>query len=140
MKYLLDTGVISEPVSPRPDAGVARWMSEREDSSFYLSVITLGEIHKGIERLANGRRKRALLDWADETLFQRFEGRILIVDAEVASEWGRLQAKALNSGRPVPVVDSLLAATAIVHHLTVVTRNTADFETCGVDIHNPWSA
>lgn len=139
MRYLLDTSVLSEPVRPKPDAGVKRWFAEHEDASLYVSVLTLGEIHKGIVRLADQARRDALQNWLDSELTRRFHGRLLTVDADVAAEWGRMAGRAASQGSALPVIDGLLAATAAVHHLTVVTRNVRDFERCGVAVYNPWS-
>ncbi|MBI5630258.1 MAG: type II toxin-antitoxin system VapC family toxin [Elusimicrobia bacterium] len=140
MKYLLDTSVISELVRPKPEAGVVRWLDERDEESLFLSVLTLGELHKGVVRLPTGPRKNKLQYWIDEDLSRRFYGKILDITVEVAAEWGHLQAHGLNRGEPIPVVDSLIAATAIVNHLTVATRNTKDLERCGAPVYNPWPA
>ena len=139
MRYLLDTSAVSELVRVRPSPKVVAWMDSRDEASLFLSVLTLGEIHKGIERLEDGRRKAALRDWVDEDLVRRFYARILPVDADTAVEWGRLQGKALARGEPLPAVDALIAATAIVHRLTVVTRNVRDVERCGADVLDPWN-
>lgn len=139
MKYLLDTSAVSELVRPKPEAKVVRWIDEREEGSLFLSVLIFGELHKGIALLPDGPRKNKLRNWVDEDLMLRFDGRILEVNLEVAAEWGRLQAHAAGRGEPVPVVDSLIAATAVVHHLTVVTRNVKDFARCGVSVHDPWA-
>lgn len=139
MKYLLDTSAVSELVRPKPDPRVAAWIDERDESGLYLSVLTLGELHHGIALLAAGARKNKLQDWVDEELSRRFQGRILDVDADTAAQWGRLKARAETRGEPVLVVDSLIAATALVHNLIVVTRNVKDFVRCGVSVHNPWT-
>lgn len=139
MKYLLDTSAVSELVRPKPEAKVVRWIDEREEGTLFLSVLIFGELHKGIALLPDGPRKNRLRDWVDEELMLRFDGRILEVDLEVACEWGRLQARAASRGEPLPVMDSLIAATAVVHHLTVVTRNVKDFARCGVSVHDPWA-
>lgn len=138
MNYLLDTAVVCEPTRPKPDARVRAWLEAREESDLCLSVLTLGEIHQGIAQLPPGARRDSLQYWADSELSRRFHGRILPVDAETAAEWGRLSGSARASGRPLPVVDALLAATAITHHLTVVTRDVADIERCGARVLNPW--
>lgn len=138
MRYLLDTSAVSELAKPKPEAKVVRWIDERDGDSLFLSVMTLGEIHKGIARLPEGTRRSRLGEWVDEGLARRFEGRILAVDQEVAAEWGRLQGAAAARGAPLPVVDGLIAATAIVHHLTVVTRDVGDMARCGAPVHDPW--
>lgn len=140
MKYLLDTSVVSELVKPKPEEGVIRWLRERDDALLFLSVLTLGELHMGVARLPAGGRKQRLVNWLDEELARRFEGRLLAVDAETAVEWGRLRAAASARGESLPVVDSLIAATAIVHHLTVATRNVKDLVRCGAPIFDPWTA
>lgn len=140
MRFLLDTSALSEIVRPAPDAGFLRWLQERDETTLFVSVITLGELHKGVAHLADGRRKTRLRQWIDEDIAERFEERLLGVDLEIAISWGRLQGKALAAGEPLPVVDSLLAATALVHRLTIVTRNGRDFERCGAELHSPWSA
>lgn len=140
MKYLLDTSAVSEPVRAKPDERVIGWLREREESALFLSVLTLGELHKGIAGLPEGARRNQLRNWVDEALARRFEGRILDVGLDIASEWGRLQAEARRRGQPLPVVGSLIAATAIVHHLTVVTRNAQDFTRCGAAVYDPWTA
>lgn len=140
MKYLLDTSAVSELVRPRPDARVVRWIDERDESGLFLSVLTIGELHNGIALLPTGPRKNRLQDWVDEELSRRFQGRILDVNLDVAAEWGRLKARSDDRGEPVPVIDGLIASTAIVHHLTVVTRNIKDFARCGVAVHDPWAA
>lgn len=135
MSYLLDTNVLSELRRKKPNAGVVAWFSERPASTLYLSVLTLGEIRKGVEAVADSKRRAALSDWIDVELPAFFTGRILAIDARVADRWGRLMASAK---RPIPAVDSLLAATALHHGLTMVTRNEKDFADLGVQVINPW--
>lgn len=137
MSYLIDTNVLSELRRRDPDANVVRWLADRPASTLYLSVLTLGELRKGIEGLPEGDRKRRLLDWLEVELPAYFAGRILPVDATVADRWGRLLAQA---GRPVPAIDSLLAATALVHGLTLVTRNLRDFPHPELLVLDPWTA
>lgn len=98
----------------------------------------LGEIRKGLELLASGSCKRALVTWLDDDVPERFHGRILAVDRAVAESWGRLSAEGRRSGRPLPVIDGLMLATAERHGLTFVTRNAADCEGRGVPVLNPW--
>ena len=139
MSYLVDTNVLSELRRKHPDPHVVAWFSERAAQSLFLSVLTLGEIRKGVERLdtaiADEARKQSLSDWLEQDLPTFFLGRLLSVDADIADRWGQLQAKA---GRPLPAIDSLLAATALHHNLTLVTRNVKDFADMGVDLINPW--
>ena len=135
MSYLVDTNVLSELRRKQPDGRVVAWMEQRPAQALYLSVLTLGEIRKGIERLQGDARQSALLDWLEVELPRFFWGRVLAVDAHTADRWDRLQGSA---GRPLPAIDSLLAATALQHDLTLVTRNTADFDGLGVRLVNPW--
>lgn len=135
MSYLVDTNVLSELRRKQPEPNVVAWFAERPRQSLFLSVLTLGEIRKGIERLNDAARQQPLQDWLEVQLPQYFWGRVLPVDAGIADRWGRLQG---NAGRPLPVIDSLLAATALQHDLSLVTRNTADFEGLGVRLINPW--
>jgi len=138
VSYLLDTCVISEIIRRRPHAGVVKWLENCDESDLYLSVLTIGEIRKGIARLEDGDRKVSIQRWLDNDLANRFEGRILPVDVAVATTWGRMQAEAESRGESMPTVDGLLAATAMVHNLALVTRNEKDFSHSGVRIINPW--
>jgi toxin FitB len=138
MSYLLDTNAISEWVKPRPDPGIILWLDEVDEDRTYLSVITVGELRKGIDRLAGGRRRDRLDRWLNGGLRVRFGDRILPVDVAVADEWGRLLARAENAGTALGGIDALIAATAIVHHLQVVTRNADHFRPAGVDVICPW--
>ncbi len=135
MSYLVDTNVLSELRRPKPHAAVVAWMGARPPSTLYLSVLTLGEIRKGVETVADIARRQRLLDWLQVELPAYFAGRLLAVDARVADQWGRLQALA---GRPLPAIDSLLAATAMAHDLVLVTRNVKDFAELPVEVFNPW--
>lgn len=137
MSYLIDTNVLSELRRKTPNAGVVDWFSLRPPSTLHLSVLTLGEIRKGIEAVGDQRRRQALTDWLESDLPAFFTGRLLAVDQVVADRWGRLLASA---GRPLPAIDSLLAATALVHDLVLVTRNVKDFAGLPVSTFNPWSA
>jgi toxin FitB len=138
MSYLLDTNAISEWVKPRPDPGIARWLDEVDEDRTYLSVITLGELRKGVDRLANGRRRDRLGRWLTTDLSDRFGNRMLPVDAIIADEWGRLLACADAAGTAIGGIDGLIAATAKVHQLQVVTRNVAHFRHAGVEVISPW--
>ena len=132
----MDTNVLSELRRRQPHPGVVDWFAQRPAATLYLSVLTLGEIRKGIEGQGETSRRQALLDWLEIDLCHFFTGRILPVDGAVADRWGRLVAAA---GRPVPAIDSLLAATALAHDLVLVTRNTRDFSGLPVRLFNPWS-
>jgi predicted nucleic acid-binding protein len=136
LSYLLDTNVLSELRRKTPNAGVVEWFAQRPATTLYLSVLTLGELRKGVEGMADAGRRTALLDWLEAELPIFFTGRILPVDAQVADRWGRLVAAA---NRPVPAIDSLLAATAAHHGLILVTRNVRDFADLGLEVINPWT-
>lgn len=138
MNTLLDTCVLSDLVKPRPDKGLLAWMESQDESSFRLSVLTLGELGKGISRLPAGAKRSRLQAWLERDLVKRFSGRILSVDAAVAARWGEIQARAEKLDRPMPVIDGLIAATAAVHSLAVVTRNGADMRQSGLEIIDPW--
>ncbi len=137
--FLLDTNVVSEIARPHADANVVRWVDATDESLLFLSVLTLGEIRNGIERLRSGRRRGQLESWLQVELRARFRDRILPIDDEIAQRWGALAAAASAQGRPVPVIDGLLAATALHHNLTLVTRNESDVAGTGVPTLNPWS-
>lgn len=139
MKYLLDTCLISELVKDKPDVGVLEWIEQQDEQALFLSVLTLGELQKGVSKLPDGRKKTQLLNWLDDDLQTRFTGRMLDVDATVATLWGRLQGKAERRGRRMPVIDSLLAATAHANKLAIVTRNGVDMAESGVEVINPWT-
>jgi hypothetical protein len=138
VKYLLDTNVVSELVKREPNPGVGRWVDERDESTLFLSVITFGELQKGIKKLGDEKRAERLQIWVNQELAKRFEGRVLPIDLEVAFTWGRIQGVSEKSGLKLPVIDSLIAATAIAHNLIVVSRNVHDLERCQVTVHNPW--
>jgi predicted nucleic acid-binding protein len=117
---LLDTCVISEPTKKRPAGKVLTWLDVQEEMSLFLSVLTLGELHKGISKLPRSRRRSQLQQWVAQDLPRRFTGRILPVDQEVATRWGIMTGEAERAGHPIPVLDGLLAATAAVAGLTLV--------------------
>lgn len=135
MSYLIDTNVMSELRKRQANANLVAWMQARPRESLYLSVLSLGEIRKGIEGVADAAFRQTLTDWLEVDLPKYFLGRLLGVDAQIVDRWGRLQASA---GRTLPVVDAMLAATALQHDLTLVTRNVKDFEGLGVPLDNPW--
>jgi predicted nucleic acid-binding protein len=140
VSHLLDTCVLSELARPQPDQGVLEWLRAAEEMELYLSVLTLGELEKGIAKLATSSRRRKIEDWVRNDLAERFAGRVLAIDKIVAEQWGRLSGVSEARGEPLPVIDALLAATSLVHGLEVVTRNVADLERCGARCVNPWSA
>jgi predicted nucleic acid-binding protein len=137
MPYLIDTCALSEFTKPRPSTLVEAWFADLEDGTEYVSVLTFGEIEKGIARLKTTRQRAVLERWCS-ALRDRFGDRVLPVDDAVAREWGRMAARAELAGRPIPVVDGLIAATAIVHGLSVVTRNSSDMARTGAPIVDPW--
>ncbi len=138
MNYLLDTNVISELVAKRPKASVLKWVRSVEEESLYLSVITIGEIKKGIEKLPASPRKDELNAWLVNDLLKRFERRLVMVDVDVMLAWGELTARLERNGRIMPAMDSLIAALALVGNMTLVTRNTNDFDGAGINLVNPW--
>lgn len=138
MKYLLDTNVISELVARRPSQPVVQWIDALEADSVYLSVITIGELRKGIEKLPDSPRKNTLSAWLTDDLLVRFGGRVLSVDVDVMLAWGELTGRMERSGRRLPAIDSLIAALAIQHKCSLVTRNEDDFKDTGVTVLNPW--
>lgn len=136
--FLLDTNCISEVVAAAPDPNVLKWMGTVDESLLYLSVLTLGEIRKGLAALGQGRRRTRLETWLEVELQARFSERILAIDAAVADRWGLLEAEAKRKGKPLSTIDGLLAATALHHNLTVVTRNVSDFAGLSLPVLNPW--
>ncbi len=135
MSYLLDTNVVSETIRRAPHKTALAWLELLPAESLFVSVLTLGEIRKGIEALADRKRREKLRLWLDHELPRWFEGRVLPVDLAVADRWGRLLAEV---GRSVPTIDSLLAATALHHDLALVTRNARDFDYPGLEVINPF--
>lgn len=138
MNYLLDTCAISETTKPRPARAFVEWLRQRDPESLFVSVLTIGELEKGIERLPGTTKRNQLRTWFEKLRFELHD-RILPVNETIAVEWGRLLANSERRGRSLPVVDALLGATAIVHGLTLVTRNTSDIERAGARIFDPWS-
>ena len=135
MSYLIDTNVISELVRTKPDPRVVEWFNAIPDSALYLSTLTLGELRKRVEMLTDANRREKLRQWLENDLPAWFGEHLLSVDAAVADRWGRLLAEA---ARPLPAVDSLLAATALHHDLRIVTCNDKNFEMPGLVVVNPW--
>jgi len=135
MSYLLDTNVISETVRRQQNEMVIGWLEKVPSEALFVSVLTLGEIRKGVERLADKTRREKLRLWLEHDLPAWFEGRVLSVDLAVADRWSRLLAEV---GRSVPTIDSLLAATALHHELRLVTGNAEDFNYPGLEVINPW--
>lgn len=138
MNYLLDTNVLSEVRKPHPDRQVLEWLDQVDEDRTHLSVITLGEIARGVALLDDGRRKTALAEWLAEDLPARFSGRVIPVDLKISLTWGRLMADAKTRGISLPTMDGWIAATAVVHDLTLVTRNTKDFRGTSLQLLDPW--
>ena len=138
MKYLLDTCVISEVIKRKPSSKVIKWIKQEEESNFFISVLTIGELHKGIEKLDKSKRKEELHNWVENDLKERFCNRIINIDMQVVMVWGKIQGVTERTGKPMPAIDSLIAATGVTHHLTVVTRNTSDMKESGAVLLNPW--
>ncbi|MDF1827256.1 MAG: type II toxin-antitoxin system VapC family toxin [Legionellaceae bacterium] len=136
MNYLLDTNIISELVKKAPNKSVLKWIDSLDNEALYLSVISLGEIRKGISGIQNLVRQEKISNWLETELPEYFEERILNIDSKIADMWGRLQGK--KKGYILPAIDGLIAATAHVHKLTLVTRNTKDFMYTSIDVINPW--
>ena len=138
MNYLLDTCVISELVKPKANPKVIEWIRNCHEQNLFLSSLTIGEIKKGISKLSESKKKRNLMYWLENDLLERFNQRILAIDVSVAMAWGDMLSACEKKGIQIPVTDGLIASTAMVHGMTVVTRNIEDIEPTGVAVHNPW--
>lgn len=139
MNYLLDTCVLSELRRPAPDTGLIEWLEDGSESALAIPVTVLGEIQQGISQLAESGKRNTLQLWLDQELTPRFAGRVLDIDSATMRTWGILRGEGKRKGQNHPVVDCLIAATAIRHNLTLVTRNTDDFERLPVLLLNPWT-
>jgi len=139
VKYLLDTNIISEFISKTPNQKVIDYILALNEDDLYLSVITIGEIKAGIEKLANSQKKDKLLYWLANDLLVRFENKIIDIDIEVMLQWGRLNAYLKQLGRPLPIMDSLIGATTQVKDMTLLTRNEKDFLNLDINIVNPFN-
>jgi toxin FitB len=137
--FLLDTNVVSELVKPKPDVNVIHWMQATDETLLFLSVLTLGEIRKGITSLPHAARRVKLGAWLDMDLTLRFSRRILPIDQAVADRWGRLAGSPAVRKSPLPVIDGLLAATALEHNLTFVTRDAERLTATGTPFFDPWA-
>lgn len=140
MSHLLDTCLVSEMVKVEPHPGVMQWLAEQDEDGLFLSLLSIAELEKAVAKLAALRRKTRWGDWMRKDLVRRFEGRLLGIDLAVVQTWGALVGASERRGLVLPVMDSLIAATAITHQLRVVSRNVADFKRCGVECVNPWGA
>ncbi|MCA1780120.1 MAG: type II toxin-antitoxin system VapC family toxin [Xanthomonadaceae bacterium] len=139
MSLLLDTCVVTECLKPRPEPEVQSWLDRHDSPGTFLSVLVIGEIRQGISRIAGTPKAQSLADWLEQVLLPRFDRRVLPVNEAVAQRWGELRGQAMARGRTPPVIDSLLAATALEHRLALATRNTRDFQALGVEVVNPWA-
>jgi toxin FitB len=137
--YLLDTNILSELIRPHPEPRLLEFLEQQNDSLLYISVLTLGEISKGIALLAGESKRRLKLQhWLEHDLLERFTGRIILITAEIALSWGIISGRARQRGKPMAVIDCLLAATASELGLVLVTRNSLDFVDCDIVTLNPW--
>lgn len=137
MRFLLDTCVLSELRKPDCHPKVREAIRSKASEDLFLSVISIGEIAKGVELLDPGRRRSQLKEWL-EVLKSSYGSRVLLIDQEISHLWGELSAHAQKRGRKVSVADGLLGATALCHGLRVMTRNVDDFEPTGAQLVNPW--
>ena len=137
MKYLLDTCAISELTKLNANSGVIEWLENTNSEDLYLSVINIGEIKKGINKLPASKKKQDLLFWL-ETLLEDYQNRILTVDLSVMENWSLIVANAEKKGQPIASLDGIIAAIAYTYHLTLVTRNERDFYACNIPVINPW--
>jgi toxin FitB len=138
--YLLDTNVVSELVRPNPNTNVVAWVRAEDEIRFYLSVLSFGEIRRGIEQLPQSPRRERLRLWLEVDLTDRFQGRILDIDRRVAEIWGMMTARGAAASVRLPTIDTLIAATAERHGMVVATRNLRDFVFAGVAAVSPWEA
>jgi predicted nucleic acid-binding protein len=138
--FLLDTNVPSELIRARPEPRVANWVYTRDEQSLYLSAVSIGELRRGFVILPASKRRTELELWFENDLAPRFRGRILPVTQSVADHWGTLAGECQLRGTPLSMADGMIAATALEHDLTVVTRNVKDFAGLGVTVFNPWDA
>lgn len=139
MNFLLDTNVISEGAKPRPHLGMMGWLASVDEEHLFLSVVSVAELRFGIERMTAGKRRTALNLWLTNDLPERFGDHLLGINNEIADLWGRIVARSWAAGRPIHAMDALIAATAERYQLTLVTRNTSDFEATGIRLFDPWT-
>jgi toxin FitB len=138
LQYLLDTCVISEFVKPNPESKVIDCLNAIEPDQVFLSAVTIGEIQFGISNRPPSNRRTELEIWLNESLFQQFANRILSLDADIFLAWGQMTAQQRQQGKPMGVMDSLIAAVALQHRMVLITRNVSDFSATGLSLLNPW--
>ena len=141
MKYLLDTNIISEFVSKKPNQKALDYVNSLDENDIYLSVITIGEIRFGIEKLDKDKQKKkikSLSDWLNNDLMQRFEGRVLDIDMETMLKWGEVNAQLQKIGKPMPIMDSLIASSCLAKGFVLITRNEKDFYSFKIEMVNPF--
>lgn len=138
--YLLDTCTISEIIKPSPNKGVISWLEQIPEERLFISVLSLGEIQQGIEKLPTGKKKEKISNWFDFELIQRFEGRIVGITEKEALYWGTISGRSAGKGHTLPVIDAMLAASAICNNLIIVTNDTHHFEQLDIRVLNPWKA
>jgi predicted nucleic acid-binding protein len=136
MKYLVDTNVLSELIREKPDQNVTQWYQSIPSNHIFISVLTLGELRKGVEILPDSKRKQRLILWLEIDVIAYFKDNMLLIDKDIAEKWGYLQAHRKN---PTPIIDTLLAATALHHDLILVTRNERNFQFPGLQVFNPFT-
>lgn len=139
MSYLLDTCILSELIKKKPEKSVVTWIKNVDEIDCYISVITFGEIQKGISKLAQSRKKENLFRWLENDLKQRFHERLIDITVEISLLWGEILGNSEKKGIVIPVMDALIASSALVNDLVVVTRNIKDIAQCGAQTFNPWS-
>lgn len=140
MNYLLDTNIISEFASSAPNSDMMTWLQEHQQDNLFLSVITIGEIQQGIERLPISKKRTRLTNWLHNTLLVIYADFILPLDTPTMLQWGAMTAQLIKKGRKMPVMDALIAATAVTHDLTLVTRNISDYQYTNIPLINPWQS
>ena len=138
-RFVLDTNIVSELAKDEPNPAVVGWLDKQDADQLFLSVVSIGEMIRGIERLTAGRRRDALVRWIERDVERQFAGRVLVFDQKIAELWGRLMGAHDRSGTPRPIIDMQIAATTFHHGMTLATRNTRDFAGTGVALVNPWT-
>jgi predicted nucleic acid-binding protein len=136
--FLLDTNIPSELIRTRPDPRVEKWVYAQDEQSLHLSVVSIGELRRGFVILPASKRRTELERWFENDLLPRFQGRILAVTQPIADRWGVMDGQCQLKGTPLNTADGMIAATAMEHGLTIVTRNVRDYAGLGVQVFNPW--